>query len=213
VVTVSSSVSASPSPVRFAALRGRVPLPWGLVVGMAIVLALANAFLIVAVQGAIGAIERAQSPFTTWLRYSAVLVPVFALAVTWALARAHRRRRRTATTVLLIAAVSAAIGIVVLIISTAYDYHLQSQLLAKTSSLHVHTVGGSDSATSAYADGAWSPEQRDTLLTDVKGSGYGSVLLVGVNLFVVGWVSALRGGRLGVLRRRASRPASVPAPR
>ena len=208
---MSTSVPASPPSVRFAALRGRVALPWGAVVGMAVALALANAFVIVALQGAVGAIERAQSPFATWLRYSAILVPVFGLAVIWALSRAHRRTRRTATTVLLIAAVSAAIGIILLIISTAYDYHLQSQLLARTAGLHNHT-GASDAASPAYADGAWTPEQRETMLVDVKAVGYGSVVLLGVNPFLVGWVTALRGGRLDVFRRRVGRSESVPTP-
>ena len=210
---MSTTVPASPSSVRFAALRGRVPLPWGAVVGMAVALALANSFVIVALQGAVGAIERAQNPFATWLRYSAILVPVFGLAVIWALSRAHHRTRRTATTVLLIAAVSAAIGIILLTISTAYDYHLQTQLLAKTAGLHNHTVGASNAANPAYADGAWTPEQRDTLLVDVKAVGYGSVVLLAVNLFLVGWITALRGGRLTVVRRRVRQPESVPTPR
>ncbi len=210
---MSTSVPASPPTVRFAALRGRVRLPWGFVAGVAVTLALANAFVIVAVQGAIGAIERAQSPFTSWLRLAAILVPVFALAVTLALARADRRGRRTATIVLLVAAVSAAVGIVVLIISTAYDYHLQSQLLAKSSSLHTHLIGASGATNSAYDDGAWSPEQRDTLLTDVRGAGLGGVVLLAGNLFLVAWVTALRGGQLDALRRRAGRPRSAAAPR
>jgi hypothetical protein len=96
--------------------------------------------------------------------------------------------------------VSAAVGIVVLIVSTAYDYHLQSQLLARSSSLHTtHLIGASGATNSAYDDGAWSPEQRDTLLAG--------------NLFLVGWVTALRGGRLDAFRRRAGRPRSAAAPR
>ena len=211
---MSTSVPASPPTVPFAALRGRVPLPWGFVAGVSVTLALANGFVIVAVQGAIGAIERAQSPFTSWLRLSAILVPVFALAVTLALARADRRGRRTATIVLLVAAVSAAVGIVALIISTAYDYHLQSQLLAKSSSLHTtHLIGAFGATNSAYDDGVWSPEQRDTLLTDVKGAGLGGVVLLAGNLVLVAWVTALRGGRLDALRRRAGRPRSAATPR
>jgi hypothetical protein len=186
-------------------------LPWGFVAGAAVSLALANAFVIIAVQGAIGAIERAQSPFADWLRDSAILLPVFALAVTLALARAGRRGRRTATTVLLVAAVAAAVGIVLLVISTTYDYHLQSQLLARSSSLHsTHVIGASGATNPAYDDGAWSPEQRDTLLTDVKGAGLGSVLLIGVDLLLVAWVTALRGGRLEAVRRRVGRPAATP---
>jgi hypothetical protein len=206
-VTVSTTASATTPPVRFAALRGRVPLPWGTVAALAVVLAFANGFVIIALQGAVGAIERAQSPFTDWLRYSAILVPVFGLAVTWALARTHRRGRRTATTVLLVAAATTAIGITLLIISTAYDYHLQSELLAKTLTLHNHTIGASDAANPAYADGTWNPEQRQTMLVDVKAVGLGAIILAAVNAVLVAWVTALRGGRLH------RRPASDPTPR
>jgi hypothetical protein len=213
-VTVSTIVpdaaAAAPS-VRFGALRGKVPLPWGTVVALAVLLALADAFLVVAVQGAEGAIERAQTPFLTWLRYSAVLVPVFGLAVTWVLSRAHRKHgsaamlgtRRTVATALLIAAVATAIGLAALIASTTYDYHLQTQLLAKTQGLHSHSAGIGGTADSAYTDGGWSPAQRDTMLVAVKAVEYGSVVLVGVNAVLVAWVTALRGGRLG--RARAAR--------
>jgi heme/copper-type cytochrome/quinol oxidase subunit 2 len=203
-VTVSTTVPAAapaatavPS-VRFAALRGRVPLPWVAVTALAILLALGNGFVIVAVQGAVGAIERAQGPFTMWLRYSALLTPVFGLAVVLAFGRAHRKARGTVATALLVAAAATAVGIVVLIISTAYDYHLQSALLTKTAGLHAHLGSGGASTDPAYADSAWSPQQRDTMRVEVKGVGYGVALMAGINAVLVGWVTALRGGRLGV---------------
>ena len=215
-VTVSTTVpaavpeAAAAPRIRFAALRGLGPLPWGAVAGMAVLLAFVDGFVVVALQGAVGAIERAQSPFTTWLRYSAVLVPVFGIAVMWALARAHRKHdlastamrtaRRTLTTGLLVAAAATAVAVV------AYDYHLQSQLLATTQTLHSHAVGPGGSTDPAYADGAWTPQQRDTMLVDVKAVGYGAVLLAGVNVVLVAWCTALRGGRLGVVRGR-TRPA------
>jgi hypothetical protein len=210
---VSTTAPATTPPVRFAAVRGSVPLPWGTVVALAVVLAFANGFVIVAIQGAVGAIERAQSPFTDWVRYSAILVPVFGLAVVWALARAHRRGRRTVRTVLLVATATTAVGITMLIISTAYDYHLQSELLAKTLTLHNHTIGASDAANPAYADAGWNPEQRQTMLVDIRAVGLGTIFLTAVNAFFVAWVTALRGGRLAALRRAASQPASVPRPR
>jgi hypothetical protein len=204
-VTVSTTLPVTTPPVRLAALRGRVPLPWGAVAALAVVLAFANGFVVIALQGAVGAIERAQSPFTDWLRYSAMMVPVFGLTVVLALGRAHRRGCRTVRTLLLVAAAATAVGIAVMIVSSAYDYHLQSQLLARTATLHNHTIGGSAAANPAYADGAWTPEQRDTMLVEVKAIGLGSVLLAGVNLILVAWITALRGGRLAVVRR-----ASVP---
>lgn len=146
-VTVSTTLPAPAPPVRFAALRGRVPLRWGAVAALAVVLAFANGFVIVALAG--GAIERAQHPFTDWLSYSAILVPVFVLAVMWALARARRRGHRAAKTVLLVAAAAAAVGIAALIANTTYDYHLQTQLLAKVSGLHVHGSAPGDTGNSA----------------------------------------------------------------
>ena len=188
---------ATPPPVRFAALRGRVPLPWVTVAALAVLLAFANGFVIVAIQGAIGAIERAQHPFTDWMLYSAILVPVFGLVVTGALARALRRGRRTVRSILLVTTATTAVGITLLIISLAYDYHLQAELLAKTASVHNHTVGGADGAqNAAYADDSWSPELRQTMLVAVKGFGLGTILLTSVNAFLVAWVTALRGGRL-----------------
>ena len=209
--TVSTTLPAPTPPVRLAALRGRVPLRWGAVAALAVVLAFANGFVIVALEGAVGAIERAQHPFTDWLSYSAILVPVFVLAVMWALARARRRGHRAATTVLLVAAAAAAVGIAALIANTTYDYHLQTQLLAKVSGLHVHGSAPGDTGNSAYADGALSPEQRETLLVAVKAVGLGAVVLAAVNVFFAGWVTALLGGRLQV--RRSERPASDPTPR
>ena len=160
-------------------------------------LAFANGFVIIAIHGAVGAIERAQQPFADWLRYAAILVPVFGVAVIWSLARAHRRGRRTVRTVLLVAAVTTVVGITLLIISIAYDYHLQAELLAKTATVHNHTVGGADGAQNpAYADDGWSPELRQTMLVAVKGIGLGAIFLAGVNSFLVAWVTALSGGRL-----------------
>jgi hypothetical protein len=196
---VSTTVSTTTPPARFAVLRGRIPLPWGAVAALAVVLAFTNGFVVVALQGAVGAIERTQNPFADWLRYSAILVAVFGLAVMWALGRAHRRERRTPTTVLLIAAAATAVGIAAMIASTMYDYHLQTELLAQTATLHIHTVSGS-AANSAYDDGGWSPEQRQTVLVALKADSLGTVVLVAVNVFFTGWITALFGGRLTVSR-------------
>jgi hypothetical protein len=197
---VSTIVSTTTPAARFAVLRGRVPLSWRAVAALAVVLAFANAFVVVTLQGAVGAIERTQNPFGDWLRYSAILVPAFGLAAMWALGGAHRRGRRTLTAVLLVAAATTAVGIAAMIVSSAYDYHLQADLLARTATLHVHAVSG-NAANSAYADGGWSPEQRQTLLVAVKADSIGIALLLAVNLFFTGWITALFGGRLTVSRR------------
>jgi hypothetical protein len=211
--------------VRFAAFRGKVPLPWVTVFVLAIVMAAADGFILTSLQGAVGAIERAQGPFASWLRDTAIVLPVFVVAVMWAFTRAHRKHgltspamrswRRVVTTALLIVAAGTAVGIAETTVSAAMDYRLQSQLLERTSALHDHTVGGTSGspvANPAYTDGSWSPEQRQTMALDVKAVGYGSGLILVTNLVLVGWVVALRGGRLDVVPSRRRRASGATAP-
>jgi hypothetical protein len=211
--------------VRFAAFRGKVPLPWVTVFVLAIVMAAADGFILTSLQGAVGAIERAQGPFTSWLRDTAIVLPVFVVAVMWAFTRAHRKHglaspamrswRRVVTTALLIVAAGTAVGIAETTVSAAMDYRLQSQLLQRTSALHNHTIGaanGSAVANPAYSDGGWSPEQRQTMALDVKAVGFGSGLILATNVVLVGWVVALRGGRLDVVPSRRRRVSGTTAP-
>ena len=92
---------------------------------------------------------------------------------------------------------------------------MQSQLLQRTSALHDHTIGGSNGsavANPAYSDGSWSPEQRQTMALDVKAVGLGSGLILATNVVLVGWVVALRGGRLDVVPSRRRRVSGTTAP-
>lgn len=199
--------------VRFAALRGRVPLPWATIAALAVVLAFADGLILTIVRGAVGAIERTQTPFATWLHDSTLMLPLFVLALVWAFARIHRkhdltsrelrRPRRILAAALLIAAAGSAVTIVELAVSTAYDYHLQSDLLAAGAAFHNHAIGANSSVNPAYADSnTWTPEQRDTAKLAVTGAGLGTGMVVGANVLLVGWVVALRGGRLDVRPRR-----------
>jgi hypothetical protein len=211
--------------VRFAAFRGKVPLPWVTVFALAVLMAAVDGFILTSLQGAVGAIERSQGPFASWSRDTAIVLPVFVVAVMWALTRAHRKHglaspamrswRRVVTTALLIAAAGTAVGIAETTVSAAIDYRLQSQLLQRMSVTHGHstvTSNGSLAADSAYADGGWTQEQRDTMALDVKAVGYGSGLILGVNVVLVGWVVALRGGRLDVVPSRRRRASGTTAP-
>jgi hypothetical protein len=211
--------------VRFAAFRGKVPLPWVTVFVLAIVMAAADGFIVTSLQGAVGAIERAQGPFVSWLRDTAIILPVFVVAVMWAFTRAHRKHgltspamrswRRVVATALLIVAAGTAVGIAETTVSAALDYRLQSQLLEKTAGLHNHTIGGVDgspTANQAYTDSNWSPEQRQTMALDVKAVGYGSALILATNVVLVGWIVALRGGRLDVVPSRRRRPRGTAVP-
>ncbi|HZE31179.1 MAG TPA: hypothetical protein VE198_07060 [Actinoallomurus sp.] len=216
--------------VRFAAFRGKIPLPWVTVFALAIVMAAADGFILTSLQGAVGAIERSQGPFASWARDTAIVLPVFVVAVMWAFTRAHRKHgltspamrswRRIVTTALLIVAAGTTVGVAETTVSAAMDYRLQSQLLQRMAVTHGHATGPSGAAgvDPAYSDGSWTPEQRQTMALDVKAVGYGAGLILGANIVLVGWVVALRGGRLDVVpsrRRRASgrtAPAAAASP-
>src|SRR4051812_25755021 len=68
----------------------RLPVHWRTVALCALALALVDGFWLTALQGAIGAIERLESPFARWLRQSVLLLPLFGLAVLLALLLARR---------------------------------------------------------------------------------------------------------------------------
>lgn len=113
--------------------------------------------------GAVGAIERSQGPFLSWARDTAIVLPVFALAMIWAFTRAHRKYGLTTkaprsplkllTTALLIVAAGTSVGVAETVVSGAYDFHLQSNLLASTAGLHDHGSSGSAVGTNpAYAN-------------------------------------------------------------
>src|SRR4029079_14165564 len=93
-----------------------------------------------------GAIQRSQSPFASWSRDTAIVLPVFVVAVMWAFGRAHRKHGlgslamrswlRVTTPAWLIAAAGAVVGIAHTAVSAAIDYRLQSQQLQRNAALH-----------------------------------------------------------------------------
>ena len=214
--------SQSNGTLRHATFRGQVPLPWVTIAALAFVMAAADDFVVVSLRGAFGAIERAQTPFDSWIRESSLMTPLLALVVMWAFRRAHRKHGLTTSalrkplnvirTALLIAAAGSAVSIAALTASTAYDYHLQSALLERTAALHGHSIASTNGVAldAAHADGTWTPAQRQTLSLDVASIGLGSALIVVGNVVLVGWVVALRGGRLDVTLRRRRRAGSTP---
>jgi hypothetical protein len=158
-------------------------------------MAYADGFWMVSLRGAVGAIERTQEPFLSWLRESTVLLPVFVLAVIVAVTLALRwfgpvlaGRKAFLMTALLIAAAGTVAGTLALAASQAWDYALQDDLM---SILH-------------HASSAQSVEQleQSSLGLQLAAFGYGAGLLLVTNLVVTGWTVAIRGGRLEVTRQQ-----------
>jgi hypothetical protein len=185
---------------RLGALRGRLStIPWLTVVPLAVVLAYADWFWVISLRGAAGSIERTGEPFASWLRESTLVLPVFVLAVLGALklaARwfgpAARKPKTVVAAALLVVAAGTLVGIAGIAASSAYDYHLQSNQLQLMGSMA--SMGSMPSMTAA--------QQQASLALQVRAVGLGSGLLLVTNLVVVGWVVALRGGRLNVSTTR-----------
>jgi hypothetical protein len=67
------------------------PAKWQTVIVLGVVLAYADGYILVALTGAVGAIQRTNHPFGAWVEESAVLVPVFILAELLVLGLIRRR--------------------------------------------------------------------------------------------------------------------------
>src|SRR5215207_4599855 len=110
-------------------------VPWLTVVSLAVLAAYADNFWIVSLRVSVGAIERTQAPFSSWLAESAVALPMFVLAVFAALMLARQwfgpapSGRTVLVTGLLVAAAVTLIGAAELAASSATDYQLQLQLM------------------------------------------------------------------------------------
>jgi len=187
------------------ATAARSAVPWLTVIPLALVMAYADGFWVISLRGAVGAIERNQTPFESWLRESTLILPVFVFAVLGALTLTLRwfgpgrsRGRTMLVAGLLVVAAGTLTGVVELAASAAYDYHLQAQQLATH-----HTM-------SSCGAGCQEQELQSTLALDMRAVFYGIGLLLVSNLVLVAWVVALRGGRLEITARQ--RPARVPVP-
>lgn len=173
-------------------MAGRAAVPWRTVLPLAVVLAGADGFWVVSLRTEVGAVARAQAPFASWLRESMLALPLFVFAVLGALTLALswlspdlRRPRAVVTTALLVVAAATAAGLGWLVAGSAYDYHLQVQQLQTMGSM-----GG-------RCGGACLVHQRHaTFMLQVKAVSYGTGVLFVTNLVVVGWMVAIRGGRL-----------------
>jgi hypothetical protein len=165
------------------------PVRWRTVAALAVLMAYADGFWLIAVQGAVGAIERAQSPFASWLRTSTLVLPLYVLAVLAALGLARRRfgpelrsARKVLAAGLLIVAAATLFASGDLLLSAALDYWLQAGQLQFAHSVHPH--GTLD----ALLTSTWAASNT--------GARYATAADLVTNAVVVGWVLALQGGRL-----------------
>jgi len=187
------------------ATERRLSVPWLTVLAFAAVMAYADGFWMVALRSAVGSIQRAQEPFTTWLRESTLVLPVFIFAVLGVLNLALRRfgpELRTTRSVLLtalsIVAAGTFVGVVQLVISSMYDYRLQSDELIVMGSMH-------GSCNAACLDQL----QQAQISTLIRAGLIVAGLVLISNLVLVGWLLAMRGGRLNVT---GGRPGANDAP-
>jgi hypothetical protein len=189
------------------------PVPWSTVVALAVLMTCADGFVLTSIQGAVGAIERAQSPTASWLRTSTFMLPVYVLAVLAALALARRRvgpalrsGRRVLTAALLVVAAGTFVSFCAVVVSAVYDYHLQSELVVE---MHAtHQAGTPVRAPDAGSCTGLCAALEQTREADERAARYATAADLAVNVVVVGWVLALRGGRLEAPVRRSSRAAA-----
>jgi hypothetical protein len=197
------------------------PARWSTVALLTIVLAYADGAVLTIIKGATGSIARIQTPFTSWLIDSTVLIPVFLLGVLLAFRLAHRRiapelrkPKKVLAAALVIALSGTVVGVAALVASGAYDYSLQSNELQADGPVHAdHDVvipGVPASHQHAACDETCS-ELHDTLSADVEAVGFGGPLVLVANLVLVGWMVALFGGRLSGEPKRRSAAAGTQA--
>ena len=187
------------------ATERRLSVPWLTVLAFAAVMAYADGFWMVALRSAVGSIQRAQEPFTTWLRESTLVLPVFVFAVLGVLTLALRRfgpELRTTRSVLLtalsIVVAGTFVGVVQLVVSSMYDFRLQSDELIVMGSMH-------GSCNAACLDQL----QQAQISTLIRAGLIVAGLVLISNLVLVGWLLAMRGGRLNVT---GGRPGANDAP-
>ncbi|NUR09198.1 MAG: hypothetical protein HOQ22_01530 [Nocardioidaceae bacterium] len=179
--------------VRTDGRSGRTRAPWATVLLLGPVATFGSEFWVVAIRGAVGAIQRAQGPFGDWLRESALTLPVYLTAVlaalTWAGRRQGARQQRVRDVALalgVVALATTAVTAVVLAVNAVVDYRLQATLLVTMSS-HGTCTGG------CLAAG-----QRSAALLQARAVGLGTLATLVSNLALLGTVVLLRGGRLPV---------------
>lgn len=165
------------------------------VVSLAAVMAYGDGFWMMVLRGAVGAIERTQSPFAGWVRESTLALPVCVFAVLGALTLALRwfgpvvKGRTFAATGLMVVVAGTLVGIGQVAANAVYDYHLESIQLQFMHLTH-----------HANQKGLLELQQQATLGLQLRAVGYGVAILLVTNLMLVALAIMFRGGRLEVSR-------------
>jgi len=164
---------------------------WWHVLPLAVVLAFANGFWMIALRGAVGAIERTSAPFSAWLHESTVLVPVYVVAVLAAFMLAQRwfgprprGLRAAGLTIATLAVVASAAGTLLMAASVWFDFVLQRADLQHMSATH-----GCDPA-------CVSARVQATVGLELKALWIGLLLMLVTDLLLIALVIAFRGGEI-----------------
>ena len=188
-----TSTHLSSARERSGALPGGRSVPWLTVLSLAAVMAYGDGFWMMVLRGAVGAIERTQSPFSGWVVESTVALPVFVVAVLGALILALRwfgpvlRAGTFVATALMVVVAGTLVGVGQVALNAVYDYHLESIQLQ-----FMHLTHHANSKT------LLSLQQEATLGLQFRAVGYGVAILLVTNLVLVALAIAFRGGRLDV---------------
>jgi len=198
-------------------------LSWTTVAVMAVFLAFADGFVLLAFQGAVGAVERQSQPFQRWIVMSLLLIPFYAAAVVVAMILTRRwagKLRRTwvkgGIAVLLIVGTSALLGAAMEGVNGVYDYSLQSKhidLMVATHSLH-----NTEKSLFAQPGPVQTPkcdaacrQKHDTIVVHIRSVFLAGELMLAINLVVTVWLVAIRGGRLWAAPKRQRRSRALAA--
>ncbi len=220
------------------AIRCRLQVSLLTVGPIAVLAALAGGFIVISLQGAVGAVERVGDPFRRWLTTSALLVPVYLLAVLgavalarWWFAGTRFRRLLTATALATMIAATSLAGVLTVAASAAYDYRFQSARMERTAAtadqLTADQLTGGKLTAGSPSVAAPQPassvavsvctvceSRRKTLEAHVRAGTLASIITLVTNAVLVMWVVALRGGQLWIdgPRRAAPSPPVSPDP-
>ena len=169
--------------------------PWSTVLPLAVVAAYGSGFWLIVIRGAVGAIERTQAPFATWLEESTLLLPLYVFAVIAALTLALRwfgrgpwRAREVALTLLLVAVGATLAATVVQAVSAVFDYRLQTTQVTNMAA-HMPLCG-----VRCIAE-----QQHAGLVLQLHALGLGSFVMLVSNVVLLAFVVGLRGGRLDLV--------------